>query len=645
MSSSVVPDPNDRADFKNAIRGLIKPLSPCTIYTANGDTCWDSEPFSFLNTEDELATVNSSLKRQSQLCLFQGLFNVTEGIYQVRGLDLSNISFVETDTNVIVIDPLISKECAQKALELYQDHRPGRSVIALIYTHSHDDHFGGAEAIVPSKDPTSSTYTPDPTFPIYAPDGFLDHAVNENVYAGTAMTRRSMYMYGDELDKCATGQVGAGLGMTASTGSTTLIAPTSSDIITTSPCTRTIDGLEVTFQLTPGTEAPSEMNFYFPKYKALCMAENVTHTLHNIQTLRGALVRDAHEWSIYIDEAMGMFGNKTDVVFSSHHWPTWNDQNDDPNEPTENQILTFMTRQRDMYAFLNDQTLRKLNDGMVGTEIAEDLKLPETLAKCWHSQGYYGSISHNVKAIYHRYLGWFDGNPAHLWEHPPVDSATRYVKCMGGASAVIDKAKEYADNKDYRFAATLLNHVVFADPTNADPVTTDAKTELGGVYTQLGYLCENGTWRNFYLTGAQELESGPVPPNLALDPTQAAMALELNQLMDTMAVRLEGLAAQYESFSIDWYVYMTTYLRQDIRLTLSNGALTNHARIPDQEPEGSADLTCTLSRQDLVGLVIDNSKTIEDNPDIKYQGNPDKWTTLTGYLRVPIKGFAIVTPD
>ena len=298
---------------------------------------------SFSQLEDSLHTVNSSLKRQSQLCLFQGLFNVTDGVYQVRGLDISNISFVETDTNAIVIDPLISRECAQKALELYQKHRPGRSVIALIYTRLHDDYFGGAEAIVPPQDPTSSTYTPDPTFPIYAPDGVMDHAVSENVYAGVAMTRRSMYMYGDELQKCGTGQVGAGLGMTASTGSTTLIPPTSSETISTSPCTRTIDGLEVIFQLTPGTEAPSEMNFYFPKYKALCMAENVTHTLHNIQTLRGALVRDAHEWSIYIDEAIGMFGNETDVVFSSHHWPTWNDQNADPNGPTENQILTLMT--------------------------------------------------------------------------------------------------------------------------------------------------------------------------------------------------------------------------------------------------------------------------------------------------------------
>ena len=638
MGSAVVPDPSDTTDFTNAQRGLIESLNPCTIYMADGGSCWDSEPFSFLSTTGPLDTVNSSLQRQSQLCLYQGLFLVTEGVYQVRGFDISNISFVETDTNVIVIDPLISKECAQKALELYQKHRPGRSVVALIYTHSHDDHFGGAEAIVPSKDPTSSIYTPDPTFPIYAPDGFLDHAVSENVYAGVAMTRRSMYMYGDELRKCEKGQVGAGLGMTASTGSTTLIPPTSSETISTSPCTRIIDGLEVTFQLTPGTEAPSEMNFYFPKYKALCMAENVTHTLHNIQTLRGALVRDAHEWSIYIDEAISMFGSITDVVFSSHHWPTWKDG--DPNEPTANQILTFMTQQRDMYAFLNDQTLRNLNNGMVGTEIAENFVLPDILAKNWYSQGYYGSLSHNVKAIYHRYMGWFDGNPAHLWEHPPVDLATRYVDSMGGPSAVLDKARQYASDQDFRFAATLLNHLVFADSANAD-----AKTELASVYTHLGYGCENGTWRNFYLTGAQELQLGPLPPTLTSDQRLSAMALELNQLLDTMAVKLDGLAAQYESFTIDWYVYMSTYQRQDIRLTLSNGALTNHAGIPDLEPAGSADLTCTLKHQDLVDLVLGNTKSIEDNPDIVYQGDPSKWTTLRKYLLVPNVGFAIVTPN
>ena len=428
--------------------------------------------------------------------------------------------------------------------------------------------------------------------------------------------------------------------MTASTGLTTLIPPTSSETISTSPCTRTIDGLEVVFQLTPGTEAPSEMVFYFPKYKALCMAENVTHTLHNIQTLRGALVRDAHEWSIYIDEAIGMFGNETDVVFSSHHWPTWNDQNADPNGPTENQILTLMTRQRDMYAFLNDQTLRNLNNGMVGTEIAENFVLPDVLAKSWYSQGYYGSISHNVKAIYHRYMGWFDGNPAHLWEHPPVDSATRYVDCMGGAGAVINKAKQYESNQDYRFAATLLNHVVFADPTNAD-----AKTELANIYQQLGYQCENGTWRNFYLTGAQELQSGPVAPVLTSDQSLAAMALELNQLMDTMAVKFDGLDAQYESFTIDWYVYMSSYQRQDIRLTLSNCAWTNHAGIPDLEPDGSADLTCTLKHQDFVDLVIGTTKDISDNPEIIYQADPSKWSTLGKCLTVPDAGFAIVTRD
>ncbi|MCJ1352142.1 MAG: hypothetical protein MMC33_002126 [Icmadophila ericetorum] len=630
----VVPDPADRTDFDNAERGFIQALIPCKITSSDGSgrSCWDSTEFEFIENGDcPTDTANTSLWRQSQLCLKQGLFKVTDYVYQVRGLDVSNISFVETSpTGVIVIDPLISMECAAVALQMYQDNRPGHDVVALIYTHSHTDHFGGAEAI-------TSLY---PDVPIYAPDGFLDHAVSETVYAGTAMTRRSMYMYGDELPKDATGQIGAGLGMTASTGSTTLIPPTDKAIISTSPCATQIDGLDVTFQLTPGTEAPAEMNFHFPTYRALCMAENVTHTLHNIQTLRGALVRDAHEWSIYIDEAITLFADQTDVVFSSHHWPTWNNPPEGPTHKAAGDppITTFMTQQRDMYAYLNDQTLRMLNDGMVGEEIAENFTLPDSLASRWYSQGYYGSLSHNVKAIYHRYMGWFDGNPAHLWEHPPVDSAQRYVSCLGGADAVIAKAATYVVYGDYRFAATLLNHVVFSDSSNQP-----AKKALAAVYRQLGYGAENGTWRNFYLSGALELETGPQAPLLATDAFQSSMALELNQLMDTMAVRLDGLAAQTQPLtSMDWYI-TDLNPKQQLRLTLSNGALTNRAF--DTPPPTVPTLKCTLIHADLVNLVLGITKTIEDNPNIVSEGDTIVWTTLMGLLVVPNAGFAIVTPD
>ena len=623
MASKTGPDYNDTTDFANADNQFIASLDPCVISAEDGRTVWNNDDFDFLKDDCPTdGTVTASLWRQSQLCVKQGLYKVTDGIYQVRGLDISNVTFVESDTGVIVIDPLIPKECAEKALWLYRTYVPSdpeRPVVGLIYTHSHTDHFGGAQGVLP-KDYSSVK--------IVAPNGFLDEAVSETVYAGTAMTRRAIYMYGDGLPKGKTGQVGAGLGMTSSTRSTTIIPPT--DYITGSVASdlSSIDGLEVDFQLTPGTEAPAEMNFYFPKYRALCMTENVTHTMHNIQTLRGALVRDARKWSHYLDDAIHQFADKTDVVFSSHHWPTWGGDN----------ITTLMTQQRDLYAYHHDQTLRMLNNGFTGTEIAETFTLPDSLAKCWHAQGYYGFISHNVKAIYHRYMGWFDGNPAHLWELPFGDAGKCYVDCMGGPDAMVDKAKSYADNNDLRFAATLLSHVVFGYPDCAA-----APSALADVLQKLDYGCENGTWRNFYLTGAYELTNGIVPPVLSSDVYGSSMALELDQLMNSMAIRLDGPKAQTHALTIDWFV---VDMGQQLRLTLSNCALTNHT-IDPAEPgaSDSATLSCWLSHSDLVNLVTGTYKGIEDVPDIvAYTGHTSAWTTLSGLLTTPNAAFAIVTP-
>ncbi|MCJ1400226.1 hypothetical protein MMC11_003430 [Xylographa trunciseda] len=624
MASPTVPDYGDTTDFDNADNGFIAALDPCVIRTSDGcKVVWDNDAFSFL--KDDCPTdgsVTASLWRQSQLCVKQGLYKVVEGIYQVRGLDISNVTFVESDTGIIVIDPLISEECARQALMLYRTHVPSdpeRPIVGLIYTHSHTDHFGGAQGILPDDHVNVK---------IVAPNDFLDEAVSETVYAGNAMNRRAVYMYGDALPKCTNGQVGAGLGMTSSTGSTTLIAPTDNVTGSSPPDLSMIDGLEIVFQLTPGTEAPAEMNFYLPKYKALCMAENVTHTMHNIQTLRGAKVRDARVWSRYIDDAIGLFAAKSDVLFSSHHWPTWE----------QDTLTTFMVQQRDLYAYLHDQTLRMLNNGYIGSEIAEEFTLPDSLAKCWYSQGYYGTISHNVKAIYNRYMGWFDGNPAHLWELPPVDAGKRYVDCMGGPDVVIGKAKSYADGKDLRFAATLLSHVVFGYPD-----CTAAPTALADVLQELGYGCENGTWRNFYLTGAYELLHGIVPPALSSDIYGSTMALELGQLMDSMAIRLDGPAAQIHAFTIDWFV---TNMSQQLRLTLSNGALTNRS-ICAAEPGAadSATLSCWLSHEDLVNLVIGVYIRVEDVPDLTaYNGDTTVWTTLSGLLTTPDPAFAIVSP-
>lgn len=410
----------DRTDFENAERGLVASLSPAVVKDAHGKVVWDNDAFGFLDGPCP-ETANPSLWRQSQLCAKQGLFEVADGIYQVRGLDLSNMTLVEGDRGVLVIDPLVSVETAAAALALYRRHRGERPVTGLVYTHSHVDHFGGAEGVIEAGNPDG--------VPILAPEGFLDHAVSENVYAGTAMGRRGVYHTGVMLERGPDGMIGTGLGQTASSGRISLVPPTRD--ITRTGQEEVIDGVRIVFQMTPGTEAPAEMNFLFPDRRALCLAENATHNQHNILTLRGALVRDARVWARYLDEAIDLFADGADVAFASHHWPTWG----------RDAIVAFLSQQRDLYAYLHDQTLRLLNQGFTGLEIAEMIELPPALASAWHARGYYGSVNHNVKAIYQRYMGWFDGNPAHLWEHPPVENAQRYVECMGGASKVMAMAR------------------------------------------------------------------------------------------------------------------------------------------------------------------------------------------------------------
>jgi alkyl sulfatase BDS1-like metallo-beta-lactamase superfamily hydrolase len=596
----------DRTDFENAERGLVDALDPCIVKAADGRVVWDLEAYSYLNA-DCPDTVHPSLWRQAQLCAKQGLFEVTEGIYQVRGLDLSNMTIVEGDTGVVVIDPLISAETAAAALALYRKNRGNRPVTGVIYTHSHGDHFGGVDGVLP--DGAGDV-------PILAPEGFLEHAVSENVYAGTAMNRRATYMYGVFLDKSPTGQVSTGLGIATSDGALGLIAPTVD--ITRTGQEETIDGVRIVFQITPGTEAPAEMNFHFPDHRALCMAENATHNLHNLLTLRGALVRDPRVWSRYLDEAIELFGADSDVAFASHHWPTWGTEN----------VVRYLSQQRDLYAYLHDQTLRMLNNGSTGMEIAEDIQLPPDLESAWHARGYYGSVSHNVKAVYQRYMGWFDGNPSSLWQHPPQASATRYVDVIGGRQAVLDKAASYADAGDLRFAAELLNHAVFADPDDKD-----AREALAGIYERLGYGSENATWRSFYLTGALELRHGPNPSPLGDIGAGMAAALTIEQLFDTLAIRVNGPRAAAESLVIDCRF---TDTGTDVRLTLSNGAL-----IPAVNPRTrvKADLTLTLTKPQLLGVLTGHGLD-----GIEHTGDPAVLNRLLAVLDAPDPAFPIVTP-
>jgi alkyl sulfatase BDS1-like metallo-beta-lactamase superfamily hydrolase len=483
MAKDTIYPFGDVRDFRDAERGFIAALAPGIVRNAAGEVVWDNDSYSFL-AGDAPDTVHPGLWRQSVLNAKQGLFQVTDGIYQVRGLDLSNVSFVEGGTGVIVIDPLISVETAAAALALYRKHRGGRPVVGVIYTHSHVDHFGGVKGVISQEEVEAGV-------PVIAPQGFLEPAIAENIYVGTAMGRRAGYMYGAALPRGPRGGVGAGLGQTTSTGTVSLIAPTVD--ITATGQELTVDGVHMVFQLAPGTEAPAEMHFLFPARKALCMAENATHTLHNILTIRGAVVRDAHSWARYLTEAIELFGAEAEVVFASHHWPT----------SGRERVVEFLGLQRDLYAYLHDQTLRLINQGYTGAEIAELFELPPALRRAWHTRGYYGSVSHNVKAIYQRYLGWYDGNPARLWQHPPQEAAKRYVAFMGGADAVVEKAHACYQDGDLRWAAQVLDHVLFADPGHQA-----ARALLADVLEQLGFGSENGTWRGAYLSGALELRRG-----------------------------------------------------------------------------------------------------------------------------------------
>ena len=592
----------DRSDFDDADRGWIGALEPAVVTAEDGSVVWDNDAYGFLAGECP-DTAHPSLWRQGQLVARQGLYEVAGGIYQVRGLDLSNMTLVEGDTGVLVIDPLISKETAAAALALYRRHRGDRRVTGVVYTHAHIDHFGGVHGVV----------TED--VPIIAPHGFMESAVSENVYVGVAMGRRASFMYGALLEKGPAGQIGCGLGMTTSTGAIGLIAPTID--VTHTGQAETVDGVRMEFQLTPGTECPAEMNFLFPDRKALCMAENATHNLHNLVTLRGAVVRDARVWATYLDEAITLFASRCDVAFASHHWPTWDAE----------RVADYLSVQRDLYAYLHDQTLRMMNQGYTGIEAAELMVMPPALERAWHTHGYYGSVSHNVKAIYQRYIGWFDGNPATLWQHPPAESSLRYVDCMGGPAEAITKAEGYAERGDLRFAAELLNRVVFADPEHPQ-----AKEALADVYDRLGYGSENGTWRNFYLMGAFELRNGIVATPAVTGSADMLQALTVGQMFDAIAVRVHGPRAWDERIVIDWRF---TDLGQTHRTTLRNGVLTHRVA----EEEEGADLTLALSKLQMVGVL-----TGKGFDQIGHEGDLGAIGRLLGVLDAPDRDFPIVTP-
>jgi alkyl sulfatase BDS1-like metallo-beta-lactamase superfamily hydrolase len=592
-----------RQDTQESVdRGFLGTIDPLVIRDANGRTVWEMASLAFLAAERP-EHVTESLWRQSGLTARHGLYEVTPGIYQVRGFDLSNMTLVEGEHGVVVIDPLISAETAAAALDLYRRHRGDRPVTGLVYTHAHVDHFGGVLGVI----------EPDAAVPVIAPEHFLDNAVSENVYAGTAMFRRGYYYDGHPLARSSTGRVGIGLGAGASTGTIGLVVPTVT--VSATGQEEVVDGVRIIFQLTPGTECPSEMNLYFPERRALCLAENATHTMHNLLTLRGAQVRDPRMWSRYLSEAVELFGHRSDVEFASHHWPTWG----------TDALIEFITEQRDLYAYLHDQTVRLMNRGLIGSEIAEDFEMPPSLQRRWHTHGYYGSVSHNVKAIYQRYLGWYDGNPAHLWQHPPAAAATRYVEVLGGVAATLEHARRYLDAGDLRFSVELASHAVFAAP--GDPA---ARELLATGLERLGFGAENATWRNAYLTGATELRYGVGQNDMSAGGLLAA--LTVTQLFDTLAIRLVGPRAWNESFAINWVITDTHEL---YRLELSHGALIH---FPVTKPR-LADLNVRITRSRLVQAVATGSFS-----GVDMTGETGVLPRLFALLENPDPSFPVVTP-
>jgi alkyl sulfatase BDS1-like metallo-beta-lactamase superfamily hydrolase len=596
-------------DFEDARRGFLGTDEPLRITGEDGRVVWEMESLGAAVAGERPDTVHPDLWRQAELLAIHGLFEVVPGVYQVRGYDMSNIAFIEGDEGVIVLDPLVSCECAGAALALYRRHRGDRPVTGLIYSHSHIDHFGGARGVVLEGEDV----------PILAPAGFMEEAVSENIYAGIAMGRRAGYMFGGLLEPGPGGQMTAGLGVTISTGSVTLLEPTLD--VTRTGQEETIDGVRFVFQLTPGTEAPAEMNFFLPDLRTLFIAENVSHTQHNLLTLRGALVRDPRIWARYLDQAIELFGDRAEAMFACHNWPTWGRE----------AIADMLDKQRDMYAYIHDQTLRLINLGYTGPEIAERVELPPSLAAEWHCRGFYGSVSHNVKAVYQRYMGWFDGNPAHLWQHPPEEAARRYVEYMGGADAVLERAREALEQGDLRWVAEVVNHVVFADPGNREARELQARA-----LERLGHGAENAIWRNFFLTGARELREGALGTPTTADAADIISRLSLDELFDAMAIRLDGPAAWDKRIVVAWVIGSEPWV-----MALDNGVLHHRAGTSED-----AEVTISLERETFDAILLETTNPVDELTAgrIRIDGDGAKLGELLGLLGQPDRDFAIVTP-
>lgn len=563
----------NKKDFALAEKGLIVRPEQVEIFNDDGTLAWELGNYQFL-LEDH-ASVNPSLLRQARLNYQYGLFKITENIYQVRGYDLSNFTVIKGDTGWIVFDPLLTPATAKAALKLVNDTLGQRPVTGVVYSHAHADHFGGVLGVV------TPEQVKQHNIPIIAPSGFMEHAIKENVLAGNVMTRRAIFQYGNVLPKGATGQVDAAIGKGLSIGMFGLIKPTVE--IDENERVMIIDGVEMVFINTPGGESPAEMNTYFPKDKAFWAAENVIGTMHNVYTLRGAAARDALAWSKFINEMVYGYGQQAEIIFASHSWPRWGNED----------IQTYLKKQRDMYAYLHNETLHLANQGVTINEIHNEINVPDSLQHEWYNRGYHGSYKHNAQGIMNKYLGYFDMNPANLDRLSPADSAPKYVAAMGGEKQVMTLAQEAHDKGEYRWGAELLNKLVFAQP-NYIP----AKRLLANIYEQMGYQAESAGWRNTYLTGAKELRDGVLPTSNITRPGPSFLqAMDTGLLFDYLAVKVNAKRAESDAFKIN---FTFTDEGREYLVELSNATLTNIEGVTVQD----ADLRLTISRENWTLVIL-----------------------------------------
>ncbi|AMO24577.1 alkyl sulfatase dimerization domain-containing protein [Ramlibacter solisilvae] len=607
----------DRQAFEDATRGLVEPLGDAVINGANGRTIWTLKGYEFLQKSQAPGTVHPGLWRHAQLNMNNGLFKVTDRVWQLRGFDIANMTIIEGNKGLIVIDPLLSTEVAQAAMELYFKHRPKRPVVAVIYSHSHVDHFGGVRGVVDQKEVDAGKVS------IWAPAGFMAEAIGENVIAGNAMSRRAHYQFGQMIPRGERGQVDAGLGKGLAAGSITLIAPTR--LIEKPVEKHRIDGVDIVFEMAPGAEAPSQFIMHYPQFKVLNMAEIGTQNFHNLLPMRGALVRDPLAWSKYLDGALQRYGAGTDIVIAQHQWPVWG----------HDRVQNYLGKQRDAYKYLHDQALRLLNHGYTGEELADMVQLPASLQSEWSVHSHYGSLKNNLKAIYQRYLGYYDGNPANLDRLPPVESARKTVQYMGGAQAVLAKARDDYARGEYRWVAQLASQLVFADPANQEA------RQLGAdALEQLGYQSESATARNAYLQGAMELREGmPKTLGAVTASPDAIRAMPLEMFFDYLGIRLNGPKAAGKAAVLNWRF---TDTKEDAVLRLQNSTLS--ASMKAQAPNADATLTLTRATLDAISLQqLTFPKAIESGA-ITVSGNKAKVFEVLGLLDTFPRMFPLVEP-